>query len=102
MKAHPERTKEIAFRCTIRRMGISPERFYEMVEEQGGVCAICKQPELRGRLRIDHDHACCSGRGRSCGKCIRGLLCISCNASLGGFRDDPDILRAAIVYLDAA
>jgi hypothetical protein len=28
---------------------------------------------------VDHDHACCQKKNRSCGKCIRGLLCHTCN-----------------------
>lgn len=52
-----------------------------MLQEQGGVCAICKQPPRRNKLHVDHDHSCCPGK-RSCGRCIRGLLCASCNSKL--------------------
>ena len=33
--------------------------------------------------QIDHDHRCCPG-SESCGKCIRGILCSSCNTGLAG------------------
>jgi hypothetical protein len=50
-------------------------------------------------LAVDHDHTCCSGE-ITCGKCVRGLLCVRCNTVLGLLRDDPEILRAAIAYLE--
>ncbi len=55
---------------------------------QDGRCAICQ--EYRERLLVDHDPA--TGF-------VRGLLCHSCNHALGRFRDDPERLRRAIVYL---
>jgi len=51
-------------------------------------CALCNKRFYTGRGRtrsaftIDHDHTCCHG-GTSCGQCIRGILCSSCNMSLG-------------------
>lgn len=82
------------------------ETYETMLAEQGGVCAICRMPEV-GRtkgglvhdLAVDHDHACCPEKGMSCGKCIRGLICGNCNKGLGAFQDNPDFMRAAIAYL---
>lgn len=63
------------------RFNLSPTKYDEMVEAQGGACAFCGEvPEKR--LCVDHDHACCSGE-RSCGECVRDLLCTSCNLHLG-------------------
>lgn len=66
-----------------RLYGVTEEKFNTMVMSQTG-CAICGAPEPggRGAWHIDHDHSCCPGI-KSCGKCIRGLLCLACNMRLG-------------------
>ena len=71
---------------------VSDEQYDAMLAEQGGVCAICRQPEpVPGRsLAVDHDH----DRGAA-----RGLLCGPCNQGLGLLRDDPVRIRAAVEYL---
>lgn len=49
-------------------------------------CDICgRQLERRtsiGKAVIDHNHGCCAGE-RSCGACIRGVLCSRCNTMVG-------------------
>lgn len=85
----------------VRDFHITLDRYVEMLEEQGGGCALChKIPEIGRGLSIDHDHACCPETAKSCGKCIRGLLCGNCNQGLGRFMDDPDVLRAAVAYIE--
>lgn len=103
--AHPgagaERSREWRERNPNHRValhGLTPTEFARMVDAQGGKCSICQQVPQGQRLRVDHDHACCDSK-YSCGKCIRGLLCSQCNAALGGFRDDPKLLEAAMRYL---
>jgi hypothetical protein len=73
------------------RYGISGEDRARLLARQGGVCAICRQPDRP--LVIDHCHV----RNK-----VRGLLCNKCNLGLGMFDDDPDRLRAAIEYLENA
>lgn len=67
---------------------IDLEKFEAMLVEQDGHCAICERETEK--LCIDHDHA--TG-------IVRGLLCVTCNTGLGKFKDDPERLRAAAVYL---
>jgi hypothetical protein len=70
--------------------GLTVESHEALLEKQGYVCAICKQAETCqvgtgyrvSRLSIDHDHRCCPGNG-SCGRCVRALLCASCNLLVG-------------------
>ena len=83
----------------IRLFGIDRTRYDSMLAAQGGGCAICGGPNRGGRmLAVDHDHSCCPGE-RTCGKCVRGLLCDSCNHAIGKFRDDPELLIKAAHYL---
>lgn len=88
-----------SFAALIKHHKISVTRYLEMLEAQGGVCAICKEPPPAGqRLVIDHRHSCCPVKSRSCGKCVRGLLCGTCNTAIGLFREDPEIIQRAIDY----
>lgn len=79
--------------------GITIEDFESLEIAQGGVCAICKRRPDKP-LCVDHDHACCTGRTRGCGRCVRGLLCHTCNRTLGLLRDSSTTLREAADYLD--
>jgi len=86
------------------KFGISLEIYLDMLNKQNGVCAICGKDEVilvKGSLRklaVDHDRKCCSGQ-KSCGKCVRGLLCQYCNTALGLFREDETLLIKAINYI---
>lgn len=83
------------------RYGITPGEYKRMWLEQGGNCAVCRKPESANRYRVlavDHDHSCCPG-SKSCGNCVRGLLCNACNRFLGFARDNPAVMLNAIGYL---
>jgi hypothetical protein len=68
----------------LKRYGLTQERFDQLRAVQGNTCAMCYEPFREGQLIvIDHDHACCPEEKSSCGKCVRGLLCVSCNTALG-------------------
>lgn len=84
------------------RYGISTAEADALLDAQGGCCAICgvASAESARAFAVDHDHACCSGR-KTCGKCLRGILCHGCNLALGGFRDNVDLLRKAVAYLES-
>lgn len=102
---YQSRRIEIADAYRLRMFGISPEDMRRMFENQEGLCGICSVLMLyRGRalrsVTVDHDHRCCPGRG-SCGKCIRGLICRSCNVGVGHMRDSVVVLQNAIGYLCA-
>lgn len=80
----------------MHRYGLSAEAYQALVVSQGGRCATCgTAPE---KFYIDHDHACCAGT-KSCGECVRGLLCFNCNTALGQVKDNPRILLAMVEYL---
>lgn len=82
------------------KYGISKNDFYTMLNKQGG-CAICKSKKPIGDKgwHVDHDHSCCSGT-KTCGKCVRGILCSYCNKGLGQFFDSIEYLQNAINYLE--
>jgi hypothetical protein len=83
-----------------RSFGITLAAYEQMLARQGGGCAICRRPPSQSMaLAVDHDHACCPKRGKSCGNCVRGLLCGACNTAIGMLGDSAETLRAATVYL---
>lgn len=80
------------------RYRTTPEWFDAKLEDQGGLCSICRRPATARAMHVDHDHRCCAG-SRSCGECLRDLLCGRCNPALGAFNDDADLIDAAAAYL---
>ena len=81
------------------KFGITWARYQEILEAQGGTCAICDKSPNKQRLSVDHDHGCCPDKSKSCGECVRGLLCSDCNFGLGLFKDRKDLLEKAVMYL---
>jgi hypothetical protein len=71
-----------------RRHGLTGEEAARF--RQGKVCEICAAPASGVSGAVDHCHQSLA---------IRGVLCHACNRGLGSFRDDPDLLAAAITYL---
>lgn len=86
-------------RMLLNRYKITEEIYDRMLLEQDNCCLICHSefvPDMR--KHVDHDHACCPGVD-TCGKCIRGVLCSTCNRGLGNFKDNPEFLVRAAEYL---
>lgn len=81
--------KHRAYIVRIRKYDLTEDEHKRMINEQEGKCAICNKYGGKD-LHIDHDHQ--TGKAR-------GLLCKSCNYSLGFANDDVDILLSAIQYL---
>lgn len=75
--------------------GLTVEQFHAMEVAQGGVCAICGNPETASNkhgllpLSVDHNHK--TGN-------IRGLLCLVCNRKLVSV-EDGHFLHLALSYL---
>lgn len=85
-------------RCRIKHLyGISLEEYDQRWQEQHGCCALCG--DFHELLFVDHDHRCCPGI-RSCGKCLRKMLCDNCNRGIGCFKDNPKVLRLAADYVE--
>lgn len=83
------------------RYHMTIQDYERILESQGGLCGNrgCENsPPAERRFHVDHDHACCPGF-RSCGQCIRGLLCANCNQALGNALDNVARLAGLVEYL---
>jgi hypothetical protein len=73
--------------------GITKRQWEKMFDSQGRVCAICGSdtPHHKKGWQLDHCHKT---------KTVRFILCTHCNRGLGGFHDDPALLRRAADALE--
>lgn len=68
------------------------QRYERLSLIQNGSCAICGKKETESKkLVVDHNH--------KTGK-VRGLLCHSCNTALGLVKEDIEILKKMIKYIE--
>lgn len=75
--------------------GIGYQEYLTMLEIQNGACAICGTTDTGNRKAFHVDH--CHKTGK-----VRGLLCGNCNSGIGNLRDDVQLLKRAIQYLESA
>lgn len=70
----------------MKKYGTTVEGYRDNLIKQLGLCALCfhlnRTQGTIQRLTVDHDHKCCDLKTKSCGKCLRGLLCSKCNLRL--------------------
>lgn len=93
---HADKQKEMQRRRQLRyKYNIELEEYEEMLDKQGGKCAICGGDPVNtssnnNKLVVDHCHET---------NVIRGLLCHRCNQALGLFKDSIENIKRAILYL---
>lgn len=102
-KNNPDKTAEknrmnTKFVPAWKRHHISEDSFNNMLKKHNGMCHSCKEKEVKV---IDHDHSCCKSN-RSCGKCVRGLLCQPCNIALGLLLDNRNNIIKLLNYVDSS
>ncbi|MFJ9710628.1 endonuclease VII domain-containing protein [Streptomyces sp. NPDC101234] len=71
-----------------RKYGLTEVERAALIASQQGVCCICLSAPA---VHVDHCHE--TGR-------VRGVLCFSCNAALGQFKDQPEVIRRAAAYVE--
>jgi hypothetical protein len=75
-----------------KRYGLTVEDLAKLLEVANNSCQICDKA-FSGKLRpcIDHDHI--TGK-------VRGILCSTCNSALGFLKDDINLTKKAVKYLE--
>lgn len=76
-----------------KKLGVTEEMYNAMFKKQQGKCFICDrhQSELKRTLAVDHCHITNK---------IRGLLCGNCNTALGLVKENKQILKKMVSYLN--
>lgn len=85
------------------KYGLTAEQGFDLLERQKWTCKICprplwvpkhgeKKPSRENTPCVDHKHGT---------QIVRGFLCSNCNAGLGMFQDNPELLEIAAQYLRA-
>lgn len=97
-KRHFDNIEKVKCNRLMRLYGITLKEYYQLLQKQNFVCAICKCPEtmmdnkqgITRRLAVDHCHST---------NIVRGLLCYACNIGIGKFKHSIESLQNAYNYL---
>ena len=95
LRDDPDARRRWGRKHKLTRYGLTQKQFDWLLEVQQYACAMGGEPFTESiQIFVDHDHSCCPGERRSCGKCVRGLLCLSCNTALGQIERKAGLARA--------
>ena len=82
----------IGIRERARKYKMTPDQL-KMFLAQGCFAKQLGATNCAGILVVDHDHDCCPG-GRTCGRCVRGVLCTRHNVIEGIFERNRSWIEA--------
>lgn len=92
--ANPDKKSKISRTYHIKsKYNLTDDKYSAMIING---CEVCGSFD---KLCIDHDHLCCPGQ-KTCGKCIRGILCNDCNVAEGRLKSDKELVKALLRYLE--
>lgn len=75
-----------------RKYGIGLEDFENKIKNQNFLCMICNKPDdSKKGFHLDHCHK---------SNLVRDVLCNHCNRLIGACKENIDILRNSIAYLE--
>lgn len=86
------------------RYGLGDEQVLWFMDPENRKCSN-RGCQNKTNLHLDHDHSCCgndafpSRTKVSCGQCVRGWLCRSCNLAEGYLGADEDRIIGLLEYL---
>lgn len=93
-KDNPKRAAELERNYrNKKKYGLTPEQYLKLIANG---CEVCGSHE---RLCVDHDHSCCPAQV-TCGKCVRGVLCVDCNIAEGRLKSRPELARSLAKYME--
>ena len=85
-KANPDHYLKATYGITRKEFGI-------LLDEQGGVCAVCKKTEWgKHGPHVDHDHSTMA---------VRGILCGNCNRAVGIIQENPQTAKNMAIYIES-
>jgi len=91
-KKNPDKVANYNRDQRLKRYKITENDYQNFLVKQNNSCAICKNTEPGGLdWAIDHCHKT---------NIVRGLLCISCNTAIGSLKENPELFKAALNYLN--
>lgn len=84
------RERSLYERMVLKKYNVSIEDVARMLNSQDLKCKICATFLSNYKFNIDHDHE--TGL-------VRGILCLSCNISIGHMHESIDVLYRMIEYI---
>lgn len=92
-ETNPEKAQEQSRRGHLwRKYKLTLENYSQMLEDSGGLCAICGLDMFSVGQGPNIDRCYTTGK-------VRGLLCNKCNVAIGFLNDDPDRIDKAAAYV---